>query len=440
MAEIITVIPKKEKLARVLNVAAYARVSTGKDAMLHSLAAQISYYKKLIQNHKGWLFAGVYSDEAISGTKKDRDDFNKMISDARAKKFDILITKSISRFARNTVTLLETIRELKKYGIDIYFEEQHIHTLSNDGELLITILASYAQEEARSVSENMKWRIKKNFAEGIPWGAKGSFGYKYVKDHFEIIPEEAKIVRYIYELYVDGLGYVAIFKKLNKEGYRNRSGKPWTYNSIEQIITNYDYTGNLILQKTFIDDYITKHKKINNGEKQKYHIEDAHEAIIPIEMWNKAQEIRKSRFESVKPVRTTESSYPFKGLVQCGNCGHTYVRKQSRYRIYWICNNYLRMGKAECLAKQISQQELERTTAEVLKLDKFDADAVDKHISKILIFNDGSIRFIFKNGIEQTLTWKVLSRKDSWTPEMKAKAAERRRQQNGKNNCNTTND
>lgn len=437
MAEIITVIPKKEKLARVLNVAAYARVSTGKDAMLHSLAAQISYYKNLIQNHKGWLFAGVYSDEAISGTKKDRDDFNKMILDARARKFDMLITKSISRFARNTVTLLETVRELKKYNVDIYFEEQHIHTLSSDGELLITILASYAQEEARSVSENMKWRIKKNFAEGIPWGARGAYGYRYNKDHFEIVPEEARIVQYIYALYVEGLGYVGIFKRLNAEGYKTRSGGAWNYNSIEQIITNYDYTGNLILQKTFVDDYITKHKKVNKGERQKYHIEEAHEAIIPLEVWNKAQEIRRSRFEKVKPFRIMGSSSPFKSLVHCGQCGHAYVRKQSRYRTYWICNTFLRFGKSECMSKQISQQELERTTTEALGIEEFDANAVVENISGIFVFNDGNIKFVFKNGNEKTLTWKVLSRKDSWTPEMKAKA--RGRLQNAKNNSNSTN-
>lgn len=437
MAEKITVISKKEKLAKVLKVAAYARVSSGKDAMLHSLASQVSYYSNLIQNRKGWIFVGVYSDEAISGTKKDRDDFNKMILDARARKFDLLITKSISRFARNTVTLLETVRELKKCNIDIYFEEQHIHTLSSDGELLITILASYAQEEARSVSENMKWRIKKNFAEGIPWGAKGSFGYKYVKNHFEIVPNEAELVKYIYELYLSGLGYVAIFKRLNAEGYKTRSGGAWTYNSIEQIITNYDYTGNLILQKTFVDDYITKRTKINRGERQKYHIEEAHEAIIPIDVWNKVQAIRESRFEKVKPFRIRGSSSPFKSLVHCGQCGHAYVRKKSRYRTYWICNTFLRFGKSECTAKQISQQELERTTMEALEIEGVNATAVVENISGICVFNDGNIKFVFKNGSEKTLTWRVLSRKDSWTPEMKAKA--RGRLQNAKNNSNSTN-
>ena len=146
---------------RALRVCAYARVSSGKDAMLHSLSAQVSYYSNLIQNHSGWLYCGVYSDEAMTGTKSQRDDFQRMIEDCHKGKIDLVITKSISRFARNTVTLLQTVRELKSLGIDVYFEEQHIHTISADGELMMTILASYAQEESLSASENQKWRVRK---------------------------------------------------------------------------------------------------------------------------------------------------------------------------------------------------------------------------------------------------------------------------------------
>ena len=159
----IPVLPKKKR------VAAYCRVSTGKDAMLHSLSAQISYYNKLIQSHADWLYCGVYADEGISGTKNDRDEFLRMLNDCREGKLDLLLTKSISRFARNTVTLLQTVRELKTLNVDVYFEEQRIHSISAEGELMLTILASFAQEESRSVSENMKWRIKKSFEAGCPW-------------------------------------------------------------------------------------------------------------------------------------------------------------------------------------------------------------------------------------------------------------------------------
>lgn len=157
--------------AIALRVAAYSRVSSGKDAMLHSLSAQVSHYSELIQNYRGWQYCGVFTDEAITGTKETRAGFQRLLAECRAGKIDMVITKSISRFARNTVTLLDTIRELKLLGVDVYFEEQNIHTIGADGELILTILASYAQEESRSTSENMKWRIKKNFEEGKPWNA-----------------------------------------------------------------------------------------------------------------------------------------------------------------------------------------------------------------------------------------------------------------------------
>ena len=161
------VFPKGNK-AKKKRVAAYARVSTGKDAMLHSLSAQVSFYSEYIQSHKDWIYAGVYTDEAITGTKDSRPGFQRLIADCKAGKIDLVITKSISRFARNTVTLLETIRSLKAINVDVYFEEQNIHSMSSDGELMLTILASYAQEESKSVSDNLKWRIRNNYKEGIP--------------------------------------------------------------------------------------------------------------------------------------------------------------------------------------------------------------------------------------------------------------------------------
>ena len=161
------VIFQNPEVPKSLKVAAYARVSCGKDAMLHSLSAQVNYYSNLIQNHSGWTFCGVYADEAKTGTKDSRENFQMLLEDCKAGKIDLVITKSISRFARNTLTLLNTVRELKNSGVDVYFEEQNIHTISSDGELMLTILASYAQEESLSASENQKWRIRKNFEQGI---------------------------------------------------------------------------------------------------------------------------------------------------------------------------------------------------------------------------------------------------------------------------------
>ena len=184
--------PKKLKLLRV---AAYARVSNGKDAMLHSLSAQVSYYNELIQGNPEWLFCGIYADEALTGTKSNRAEFQKMLAACRNGEIDLIITKSISRFARNTVTLLETVRELKDIGVDVYFEEQNIHTMSADGELMLTILSSYAQEESFSASENQKWRIRRDFEQGRVSSMR-MLGYRRTSEgRLEIIPEEAVIVR-----------------------------------------------------------------------------------------------------------------------------------------------------------------------------------------------------------------------------------------------------
>ena len=186
----------KANIPQLKRVAAYARVSSGKDAMLHSLSAQVSYYNDLIQNHSGWQYAGVYADEALTGTKDNRDNFQRLLTDCRAGKIDMVITKSISRLARNTVTLLETVRELKNMGVDVFFEEQNIHSLSADGELILTILASYAQEESLSASENQKWRVRQNFMNGKPWRG-FMLGYRYDGEKYTIVPDEAEIVRSI---------------------------------------------------------------------------------------------------------------------------------------------------------------------------------------------------------------------------------------------------
>jgi len=257
MLKIVRKLEKRTVLEKPKRVAAYARVSSGKDAMLHSFSAQVSYYNELIQVHEGWQYAGVYADEALSGTKDDRANFQRLLFDCRVGLIDIVITKSISRFARNTVTLLETVRELKSLGVDIYFEEQNIHTMSTEGELMLTILASYAQEESLSASENQKWRIKKNFEEGKPWNGT-ILGYRYEKGQFIVIPEEAELVKRIFNYYISGLGCGGIAKRLNAEEYSTRNGKHWYRSTIMKILRNCTYTGNLLLQKTYCENHITK--------------------------------------------------------------------------------------------------------------------------------------------------------------------------------------
>lgn len=402
-------------------VAAYARVSSGKDEMLHSLSAQVSYYSNLIQSHFGWSYAGVYADEAKTGTKDTRDNFQSLIDDCRAGKIDLVITKSISRFARNTVTLLNTIRELKDLGIDVYFEKENIHTLSAKGELLITLLASYAQEESRSVSENQKWRVKKNFREGLPW-SHNLYGYRFEKDRFVIIPEEANIIRLICDWYLSGMGVIAIEKKLNEEGYKTRSGCAWSQTTVRSILGNYNYTGNLILQKTYRKDHITKKTLVNNGELPKYHVEHSHEAIIPLDLYNEIQEEHRRRSIIANRQASARVYKPFSGKVFCGLCGKGYKRKKTAAGYVWICNTYNTYGKAQCPSKQIPENTLESLIAEV-------TDNCEE-IERIEILPDNLVRFILKGGQTAEQKWQDRSRRESWTDEMKEKARQKQLERN----------
>ena len=230
--------PALPQAPKLLNVAAYARVSMEKETMLHSFSAQISYYSEKIQKHPGWSYAGVYADRALTGTKSERPEFQRLLADCRAGKIDLVLTKSISRFARNTVTLLETVRELKALGIDVFFEEQNIHSMSGDGELMLTILASYAQEESRSVSENCKWRIRKRFEAGELVNWRFMYGYRITKGHVEIEPEEAVIVRWIFQSYLDGLGVTQIARVLREGNVPCLNGGMWTANRVTHLLKN----------------------------------------------------------------------------------------------------------------------------------------------------------------------------------------------------------
>lgn len=245
------------RMPKPIRVAAYARVSSGKDAMLHSLAAQVDHYSTYIRHHHGWEYVGVYADEAKTGTRDSRENFQRMLTDCRVGKIDHIITKSISRFSRNTVTLLETVRELKELGISVYFEEQSIDTATADGELMLSILASYAQEESLSASENQKWRVKRNFEEGIPWRF-FMLGYRRENGKLTVVPEEAEIVRSIFDDYLAGKGVTAIAKRLNESGYATQSGCVFHKSAVERILRNYAYTGNLLLQTKFRENHLTK--------------------------------------------------------------------------------------------------------------------------------------------------------------------------------------
>lgn len=410
---------------RLTRVTAYARVSSGKDAMLQSLSAQISYYSNYIQKHPGWQFSGVYADEAVTGTKDNRPQFRAMLDKCRKGEVDLIITKSISRFARNTVTLLQTIRELKQLGIDVLFEEQNIHTLSSDGELMITILASYAQEESRSVSENQKWRVRRNFENGSPWNGT-ILGYRIQNGQYVIVEEEAEVIRRIYSEFLDGFGTETIARHLNDDGVPTRVGDNWTHTPIQKILRNYNYTGNLILQKTYRDNYITKKCLMNNGERTKYIVKGAHEPIISLEIFEKVQEELAYRAEKCK-VENAPKIYPFSSKLVCAGCGKHYRRRNTTNGFAWICSTFKTYGKAACpTSKQIPEECLERAAAEAMGAENFDPHAFKEKVDHINVNRDNLLEFIMIDGSRKTVFWKDRSRADSWTPEMREQARKRR--------------
>ncbi|SET03067.1 recombinase family protein [Anaerobranca gottschalkii] len=376
-----------EKTIQKKRVAAYARVSSGKEEMLHSLSAQISYYSSFIQSHSNWEYVGVYADEGITGTNSNRPEFQRLLTDARKGKIDLIITKSVSRFMRNTVELLEIVRELKSLNVDVYFEKENIHTMSGDGELMLTILASFAQEESRSVSENCKWRIRKNFSEGKLNGGQ-ILGYDLIGDKLEINQNEAKIVQRIFQDFLAGMGKEKIAQRLNEEGIKTKRGNKWSPNSIAGILRNEKYTGQLKLQKTYVSDNLTKKKKKNRGQLPTYIVSENHPKIIDKETFDKVQKELEKRAKRYQP-KQKPSKYPLTGLIQCGLCGKNYRRKinniGTKYqRVIWICSTYNSKGKKECPAKQVPE--------DILLEENL------KDIEKIIVKGDNTLLFIYKNG------------------------------------------
>ena len=403
--------PPALKLTRV---AAYARVSSGKDAMHHSLSAQVSYYSDMIRKRPGWAYAGVYADEAKTGTKDSRENFQRLIEDCQQGKIDLVITKSVSRFARNTVTLLETVRQLKELGVDVFFEEQNIYTLSADGELMLSILASYAQEESRSASENQKWRIRKNFREGKPWNGV-MLGYRQQNGKYIVVPEEAEIVRRIYAEYLDGKGLDAIVNGLNADGVLTQKGFVWHKSPVSRILRNSNYTGNLLLQRFYSENHITKRKCANDGELPMFAAADTHEAIISPKTFAAVQEEITRRAEKFTPKPPQQDRYPFTGLIVCGKCGKHYRRKVTATGPVWICSTYNSKGKAACPSKQIPEPTLMDLTADMALGD----------LTEICAEDENRLVFTFMDGHKNVKQWKDRSRAESWTPEMRQAAGRR---------------
>lgn len=349
--------PTKAVHQQKKKVCAYVRVSTDSLQQEDSLENQTTYFKGFITANPEWEFVGIYSDQGISGYKENRPGFQKMIEDARAGNIDLIVVKSISRFARNTETVLKFTRELKSIGVGIFFELQNINTLSGAGELMLTILAAFAQAESEGASANAKMTYKRKFESGIPaHGLESTFGYKANAQGDIVVDEEkAAVVRQMFDLAEQGIWPSKIKQYLNKNGVPGCAGGDWDDTAVFRVLHNVSYKGDLILQKTYRDSRRKQRK--NEGQVDQWYIAENHQPIVPPKQWDKVQEILRKRSEHLqKPAppkpdkpRSSQNTYPLSNLIYCPICGEKLIHKWDKGKNeYWACKTNLKVGKDAC--------------------------------------------------------------------------------------------
>ena len=353
---------KEPTRRKKLRVAAYCRVSTDNEDQLASYDSQIKYYTERIGSQKEWKLAGIYADEGITGTiAYKRDRFLRMIQDCEAGKIDMIITKSVSRFARNTLDVLKYVRSLKEMNIAVFFEEENINTLSMDGEMLLSVLSAVYQQEVENISANVKKGLRMKMSRGELIGRAACLGYDYdtKTKTLTVNEEEAKTVRYIFKRYIEGAGSSRIRRELEAKGMKTKRGRTsWQTTTIIGILNNEKYIGNILQGKTYIVNPITKQRVNNHGEQDQFHIERNHPAIISPETFQKAQDVRKRRAASSLGTPAGEvprfgKRYAFSHMIQCAYCGSKYVRhvwnscNDSRKAV-WQCGNAIAGGKRAC--------------------------------------------------------------------------------------------
>ena len=421
-------------------VAAYARISMESERMNHSLSAQISYYNDFIQKNPDWEFAGVYADNGISGTSTvKRDEFRRMIADAEQGKIDIILTKSIQRFARNTVDLLETVRHLKNLGIEVRFEKENINSLSGNGELMLSILASFAQEESRSISDNVKWGIRKRMQEGM-LNASGHFniyGYEWQGDELIIVPKEAEVVKRIYQNFLDGKSRLETERELEAEGIRTRQGCVMRDSNIKKILTNITYTGNMLFQKEFISDPINKKRKQNRGELPQYWVEDTHEAINDLETFQYIQDEMARRRQLGALANKSLNISCFTGKIKCPYCGVSYMHNTRKPRTpngkrleFWVCGSRKKKGGHCEVGASINQDNMKKVLAEVLDIDEFDDEVFLDKVDFINVPKRYTLEIHLQDGTIVTRPCENTGHQDCWTKEYRDKVSKQRRKKN----------
>ena len=398
-----TVCLKRNNEKKLIKTCGYARVSTDNEDQKTSYESQRIYYKNMIENNSNWEFVGIYADEGITGTNtKKRDGFNQMINDALNGKIDLILAKSISRFARNTVDTLNYVRKLREHNVDVYFEKENIHTLSLSNELFLTLYSAFAQAESESISENVKAGVRMKMKRGELVGKYAPYGYLYDKDRNIIYPDESKkdIIIYIFEEYAKGVGFRTIALNLNNLGIPSPTGLKWCHASVRRIITNEKYVGDLKTGKYYSDNVILHKRKVNYGEREQFFTSNHHEPIITRKLWNKCQEILNIRSKIIKPDGNRDKfsrKYAFSSKIFCGICGERFIRRSYKNRksgkevAYWICRSH--RNKIECSnLLHYKQEELEDIFIKVYNnlfqnKDKY-IDSFMKKVSEVI--NDNS--------------------------------------------------
>ena len=408
----------KNDLNIIKRTAAYCRVSTDSDEQASSFDNQIEEWTKRILENPQYQLVKIYSDEGISGTTANREGFNQMIEDAKAGKIDLILCKSISRFARNTVLTIQTIRELKAIGVEVYFDNERMSTFDEKTEFMLSIMSSMAQEESRHISENVRWTFQKMMKEGKAIITTSRFlGYTKGEDgNLKIVPEEAEIVKLIYTMYDQGFGIFDIRKALREKGYKTVSGNDyWHLSTLQGILRNEKYKGDLLLQKTFTVDYLTHKAQKNKGQVPSYYVTNSHEAIIDPAMWDRVQErIKTQSLRMVganRDLNKYNTRYPLSGMLICYYCGQTYKRRHwikgyQNPKIMYQCNGYVEPKTGErCEAKPVGENILLKACSEVINELFLSNSKVFDKISKLM-------ETVFKGGETSTALQESIKKKD----------------------------
>lgn len=406
MKEIICIPGRRKK--KNLKVAAYCRVSTKEESQQGSIDSQALYYEQLIKDNPDWTLAGIYVDYGSGLRRNGRASLELMIEDACNGKIDYIITKSLSRFSRNTVDALEIIRLLKGRRIAMYFENEKIDTLEQTTEMELAIRCALAQEESRNMSENITWGYKRKFERGdYLVNYKRFMGYRCENGSLAIIPEEAQTVRMIFYSYLMGKTLKQIKEELEKDDIKTATGKDnWSTYVIQKMLKNEKYAGCTLMQKTYCPNYMTGIRKINRGEVDQYFMTDTHPAIISKETYDKVQEEMKKRERIIyKEDGTTEISkkaysgkYLFSNLLVCGYCGASYRRRTERGKVVWRCATRIEKGKTDCSdSVTVKEEQLKTVLANVVCNGCYDEEMVRNRVLSIEVFED-RLEIFDKNG------------------------------------------